>query len=282
MLIITDSASDITSIEAKEMGIEVVPLSIMFGEDNLKMETEEDFNYFFDRLATEEELPKTSQPSPEMFLNLYKSAEERQEEVLVITLSSGLSGTYNSACLAQELSGYDKIHVVDSKNAIQSQRFLVERAVDLRDSGKSVAQIESAMLDLRERVFVGGVLDTLTYLAKGGRMPKTIASVGNILNLKPVIECRNKVLVMLGISRGRKGGKKILWKQFEKFEKDPEEFVYFGYTRNRELGQEFMQETVEKYGIKKYCLTPIGGVIGTHVGANGLSLCFLRKEKVAY
>ena len=101
MMIITDSASDITKQEAEEMDIRIVWLKTKFSDGDFPLKTEEDFIHFFDKLAEEKELPVTSQPSPEEFLQLYEEAKEKNEEVLVITLSSGLSGTVNAANLAK-------------------------------------------------------------------------------------------------------------------------------------------------------------------------------------
>lgn len=111
MIIITDSASDITKQEAQEMNIQIVPLTIQFSDGTFPMETEDDFSKFFEKLAEEKDLPVTSQPSPEDFLNHYEKAKQDNEEVLVITLSSGVSGTFNSANLAKQLSEYEKIWI---------------------------------------------------------------------------------------------------------------------------------------------------------------------------
>ena len=174
MMIITDSASDITAKEAEEMDIRIVWLKTRFSDGDFPMETEEDFDRFFVKLAEEKELPVTSQPSPEEYLKYFEEAKEKDEEVLVITLSSGLSGTINAANVAKQTSEYDKITVIDSEQAIITQRFLVQKAVEMRDSGKSISEIENAINDLKKRVTVCGMLDTLTYLKKGGRIPATL------------------------------------------------------------------------------------------------------------
>lgn len=266
MMIITDSASDITEKEAEEMNIRLVWLKTKFSDGDFPMRTEEDFCRFFDKLAEEKDLPVTSQPSPEEYLKFYIEAKEKEEEVLVLTLSSGLSGTINAANVAKQMSEYENIQIVDSEQAIITQRFLVQKAVELRTEGKNAQEIAAILEDLKKRVTVCGMLDTLTYLKKGGRIPAALAVVGNMLHIKPVIELKDKTLTMLGKARGRAGGMKYLWKEFESYEIDREEPVYFGYTSDRELGEKFMLDTVEKYGLKNYKLYPVGGIIGTHVG----------------
>lgn len=279
MMIITDSASDITEKEAEEMDIRLVWLKTKFSDGDFPMKTEEDFCRFFDKLAEEKDLPMTSQPSPEEYLEFFEEAKSKEEEVLVLTLSSGLSGTVNAANLAKQMSEYDKIWIIDSEQAIITQRFLVQKAVELRKEGKMTEDIVEILEDLKKRVTVCGMLDTLTYLRKGGRIPAALAVVGNMLHIKPVIELKDKTLTMLGKARGRSGGMKYLWKEFESYDIDREEPVYFGYTSDREIGEKFMMDTVEKYGLKNYKLYPVGGIIGTHVGPACVAISFVKKSQ---
>lgn len=278
MIIITDSAADITRSEAQKMNIQIVPLRIQFSDGTFPMETEEDFCAFFEKLALEKDLPVTSQPSPEDFLTHYEKAKAMNEEVLVITLSSGLSGTYNTANLTKQISKYDKIRIVDSEQAILPQRMLLEKAAAMRDEGKTIDEIVAYLEDFKKRLTVCGMLDTLTYLKKGGRIPAGIALVGNALHIKPLIELKDKTLVELGKARGRNGGMKHLWKEFDSYDIDPNEPVYFGYTSDKEFGTQFMEATVEKYGLTNYRMYPVGGVIGTHVGPSCIALCFVKKS----
>ncbi|WP_418418701.1 DegV family protein [Blautia sp.] len=279
MMIITDSASDITEKEAEEMDIRLVWLKTKFSDGDFPMKAEEDFCRFFDKLAEEKDLPMTSQPSPEEYLEFFEEAKSKEEEVLVLTLSSGLSGTVNAANLAKQMSEYDKIWIIDSEQAIITQRFLVQKAVELRKEGKTTEDIVEILEELKKRVTVCGMLDTLTYLRKGGRIPAALAVVGNMLHIKPVIELKDKTLTMLGKARGRSGGMKYLWKEFESYDIDREEPVYFGYTSDREIGEKFMMDTVEKYGLKNYKLYPVGGIIGTHVGPACVAISFVKKSQ---
>ena len=139
MKIITDTGSDILEIEAKAMGVDLVPISANFEDVIFDRNTEENFKAFYEKLRSEEQLPVSSQPSPAAFLEKYEAAEETGEEVLVILISSKLSGTYNGAVLAKEMCGYEKIYIVDSLQASLSLRLLVEYAVKLKEEGKSAA-----------------------------------------------------------------------------------------------------------------------------------------------
>ena len=113
---------------------------------------------------------------------------------------------------------------------------------------------------------------------KGGRIPAPLAVLGNALQIKPVIELKDKVLVMLGKARGQKGGMKYLWKEFGSYEIDKNEPVYFGYTSDKEIVEQFMEKTVAEYGLKKYEIYPVGGIIGTHVGPGCIAISFAKKE----
>lgn len=276
--IVTDSASDITVEQAKEMGVDLVPLTITFEDGICPQETEEDFRIFFERLEKASRLPVTSQPSPQLFLEIFNDAKQKQEDVVVITLSGGLSGTVHSAEMAQKMSGYEKIHVIDSRQAIITQRMLVEYAVRLRAQGKNASEIEEAIVDVRDRTRICGAINTLTYLKMGGRIPASLAFFGNALNIKPVIVLEDTILKQLAKTRGMQAGKRRLWAEMEAVELDPAFPVYCGYTVNRQLGEAFMKETKEKYGLEQCSLFPVGGVIGTHVGPGCIALAFVAKK----
>lgn len=281
--IVTDSASDITLEEAKKLNIHIVPLTITF-EDGTEcpQETLEDFEVFYQRLNSCKELPSTSQPSPELYCEIYDRAKEAGDDVLVLTLSGGLSGTVNSATMARNISEYDRVVVVDTRHAITSQRILVEHAVKMRDNGESVTAIAEKITELRDYATVSGVVDTLKFLKKGGRIPASLATVGTALNLKPIIALQDAKLITIGKTIGRNAGKKLLYTRFEKYEPDENYPILFGYTADREFGEAFMKETIEKYNLQSYetKLYSIGGVIGTHVGDKCIAIAYVSKTKI--
>ena len=242
-------------------------------------ETDEDFQIFYEKLIKENGLPKTSQPTPNKYLEIFRLAKEVGDEVLVITLSGGLSGTVQSAKLAKDLAEYERIEIIDSKQAILTQRMLVEYAVKLRDEGKTLDEITALVLKQREKLTVFGMLDTLTYLKKGGRIPASMALLGNLLRIKPVIILKDSVLEQLGKARGRKDGLKMLCAQMEQAEIDLSFPVYFGYTLDPEPTKQFQAEMEQKFQLKNTKLYPVGGVIGTHVGPNCVAVAFAVKDK---
>lgn len=278
--IITDSASDITLRQAQELNVHIVPVHIQFPDGPCPQETDEDLAAFYDRLIRAEELPTTSQPTPNEYLRLFEAAESAGDDVLVLTLSGGLSGTVGAARIAADLSGYDRTRVVDTRLAISAQRILTEYAVKLRDGGMAIDDMVTELEAFLPRITVYGVIDTLTYLRKGGRIPASLSVLGNALRIKPVIILEDGILKTIGKGLGHGGGKKLLWQRFEENTPDPAFPMYFIYTSDREMGRKFMEETVEKYGLQDFRteLIPIGGVIGTHLGTCGVGVSYVTKE----
>lgn len=278
--IVTDSASDITLAEAEKMGISIVPLTITFPDGTCPQETEEDFEIFYQRLAACADLPTTSQPPLEEYIAIYEQAQAAGDDVLVITLSGGLSGTVRAAEAAKQVVGYDRVFIVDSHQAIISQRIMVELALKLRDQSMTTEEIADRLVQIRDRVTVSGVVDTLTYLRKGGRIPASMAILGNAINLKPVIVLQDTILKAVGKAMGRKAGIRMLYDRIEKFPPDLDYPILFGYAADRELGEQFMKDTVEAFGFpaENVRMYPVGGVIGTHVGNKCLAISYVMKE----
>lgn len=173
--IITDSAADFEPMELKCMDITCIPLRVMFGND----EYEENINLskpeFYELLLGSQNVPKTSQASPQVLIDLFEDAHKNGDEAIYITLSSALSGTYQSALMVQNMLGYDECHVIDSLNATGGQRMIVEHAVKLRDEGKCADEILEELEAIRDRVVLYACINTLEYLYKGGRISQTVS-----------------------------------------------------------------------------------------------------------
>ena len=278
--IITDTGSDIPYLSAGALGMESLELAVEFEEFAYDYRNDTDFSTFFEYLAQAKNLPTTSQVTPGQYLDVFRDAEEKGDEVLVIAISSKISGTYGSAVIAKEMSGYEGITLVDSRQCFTTQRMLAEEAVKLRAEGKSRAEIAKEVEILRERLVLVVMLDTLKYLKKGGRVPPALALVGELLNLKPTLIVRDGKIEALGKARGFEAGKRALWKQFETDGYDPTRPVYFGYSYDKVRGDAFMQETKNKYGLVGECqLFPVGGVIGTHTGTGAIAIAYAKPLK---
>ena len=169
--ILTDSTSDILPEEAEQKGVRVVPLLVNFGEEAFRENVEITHQEYFRRLAQAESLPTTSQPTPQDFLAHFEQVQDAGDSLVCVLLASKLSGTFQSAQLAKELSGYDEIYIVDSQQALCGLRMLVDFACVLRDEGLSAREIAEQVESASHRVRLFGIVNTLEYLHKGDACP---------------------------------------------------------------------------------------------------------------
>ena len=211
--IITDSASDITQVEAAAWGVQVLPLRTIFGQEEFLDGITIDHETFFQKLIESDVLPTTSQLSPFQYEEPFRQAAEAGDEVVCITLSSKLSGCYQSASIAAEDL---PVVLVDSLNVTVGERLLVERAVQLRDQGLSAREIGQQLEAEKGRIRLIALLDTLEYLKKGGRISSAAALAGSLLSIKPVIAVEHGEIAILGKARGSKNGSNMLMTLVEK------------------------------------------------------------------
>lgn len=277
--IITDTSADITASQAKELQVDIVPLEIHFEGAPYDPLADETFDVFYRMLESAKQLPTTSQPAPGKYLSLYSQALAAGDDAVVITISSKISGTYQSAMIAREMAAdASRIHVVDSLSAITGQRLLVELAVNLRAKGLGAAEIAEAIRDAADRVVLIAGLDTLKYLRKGGRIPKSAEVLGTVLGVKPLLQLENGSIVMAGKARGRTAVIGALLDMVaEKADFDPSMPVYFGYTHEDAQCNAFHKAAMEKFDLKNTVQYPIGSVVATHVGPGAFAIVYLRR-----
>lgn len=275
--IITDSASDITISQAQELGIDVVPLETAFDDGPCLMNTQKDFDRFYEKLKVCKKLPVTSRPAPQSYLELFAKAREAGDDVLVLTLSSGLSGTLESAHVARDMAEYDRITIIDTQQAVMSQRMLVEHAVKMRNSGAGLVEIVREIEDLRERITVVGVIGSMVYLRKGGRIPPALGVIGDALQIKPVITLKGKIETV-GKARGLRAGNAMARKFMESRGVDAGFPLVFGYTSSLELGEAFRREILSRFAAVESRICQVGGIIGTHLGENSVGAAFVMAK----
>lgn len=278
--IICDSASDISLKQAKEWGVTVLPLKTIWeGKEYLDGVTMEPHK-FYERLIEIDELPTTSQVTPYEFQEAFKQVIEEKNTAVCLTVSSKLSGTYQSALIANEEVDY-QIELVDTLNVTLGEHILVKRAVELRDQGKSAKEIAQTLNEEKNKVRVIALLDTLEYLKKGGRVSGTAAFAGSVLNIKPVVGVVDGQVEVLGKARGSKNGNNKLMEQISlsggvDFEKP---FV-LGYSGlSDDLLQKYIVDSSHIYEekAKELPIVPIGSSIGTHAGPGAIGVAFFCK-----
>lgn len=276
--IITDSTSDISLQLAKEMNIEIVPLIVRVDGNEYKDRVELSPEDFYKQLEEKDLTPSTSQPSPQDFLKVYEKAKEAGDEILVITLSSEVSGTYQSAMIAKELLEYNKIQVINSASATFGLRIIIEKALQLRDEGKTLEEIVAFLEDYKQKVHIFALVDTLEYFYKGGRLSKTSATVGTLLKFKPVVGIKDGKLELFANCRGtRKSISKIIELIHETGDIDLQEPVCIGYTGNSEGLDKFENLLKEEFHFENVIHGIVGPVIGSHAGPGGRIIAFVRK-----
>ncbi len=275
---ITDSGSDLG--QNFHPAVSVLPMSIRFGDreyrDGIDLRSRE----FYEKLIESDELPATSLVPPGDFEAEYRAAAERGESCLVITISSKVSGTYQSAVLAAEDSGAE-VYVVDSCCVATGEQILVLRALELMEKGMSPADIAAALEREKQEVHILAVLDTLEYLKKGGRISPAVALVGAALSIKPVVTVRDGEVAMLGKARGSRNANNYLIKEIESTAGiDFSRPLRLGYTGlGDELLKKYIADSRQLWEGHEDSLqiSPIGPTIGTHAGPGAIAVAFFSK-----
>lgn len=273
--IIVDSTADITE-DVKER-LTVVPLTLHFGDEEYIEGVTIQKKEFYQKLIESDVLPKTSQASPADFEDVFEKIVAAGESAVVITLSSKLSGTWQSAMIAAR-EYEDSVYVVDSRSVAIGTAILAKLALRLADEGMEAREIAERLEKEREKICLIAMLDTLEYLKKGGRISAAAAFAGGVLSIKPVVCIRDGEIVILGKARGSKQGNNLLVSEIRKtggidFTKP----ILLGYTGlDDTLLQKYIEDSKALWeeGISSLETTMIGSVIGTHAGPGAVAVAF--------
>ena len=273
--IIVDSTADITE-DVKER-LTVVPLTLRFGDEEYIEGVTIQKKEFYQKLIESDVLPKTSQAVPADFSDIFEKIAAAGESAVVITLSSKLSGTWQSAMIAAR-EHEESIYVVDSRNVAIGTAILAKLALRLVDEGMGAREIAERLEKEREKICLIAMLDTLEYLKKGGRISAAAAFAGGVLSIKPVVCIRDGEIVILGKARGSKQGNNLLVSEIRKtggidFTKP----ILLGYTGlDDTLLQKYIEDSKALWeeGISSLETTMIGSVIGTHAGPGAVAVAF--------
>ena len=275
--IITDSACDIPPEEAAALGIEVLPITVIFGGEEYLDGVTLSNKAFFEKLVESDALPHTCQITPFQYEEAFRAAAEAGEEAVCITLSGRLSGCWNSACLAAE-DYAGRVTVVDSENVSIGQRILVLLAARLREQGLSAAEIAAQLEAQKKRVRVLALLDTLEYLKKGGRISPAVAFAGGVLSIKPVVAVQKGEVALIGKARGSKNGNNLLMQFVQQSGGiDFSMPCALGYSGLSDaLLQKYIRdsEALYKGPVQELPICCIGSTIGTYAGPGAVGVAF--------
>lgn len=280
--IIADSAADLSAEYAAEHDIAVVSLKTIFPDGEYVQGVNLTINEFYEKLIESTDIPRTSQATPFDFAQAFDEVVAAGDTAVVITLSSKLSGTYESACAAA--ADYEgRIFVVDSLSVTIGENLLVDRAITMRAEGKSAQEIAEALDVEKNEITLMAALDTLEFLKKGGRISSAVAIAGGILSIKPVIAAVDGEIALVGKARGSKQSNNLLRsKIFEAGGIDFDRPVRLGYTGLSDtLLRKYMRDSEDLYADYhdgELPVTHIGSIIGTHAGPGAIALAFFGKQ----
>lgn len=281
--IIVDSASDIKVTYAEANNIGFAPLKTNLGGIEYRDGIDIVPDVFYDKLEANKDLAHTSQVNPGEFSELFEKEINEGNDIVVITISSGLSGTYQSACIAAA-DHPDRVFVVDSLTATAGEQVLIERALILRDQGKTASKIFADLDALRKRTRLFVRVDTLEYLKRGGRISKTSAALGGILGIRPILTLNGEgKLETVGKPRGTGASHKMMNESIAACGgidfSMPVVITYAGDLSDGVV-QKYLDDSAHVYKnhVDQLKIGQLGCVIGTHTGPGAIVVAFVSKE----
>lgn len=274
--IITDSTTNLA--EGLKDKVITVPLTVCFGSEEFIDGVTIDHKSFYEKLIECDVLPTTSQASPAAFADVYENALAPGDSAVVVTLSSKLSGTYQSAVIAA--AEYDNISVVDSCSVAIGTGILIEYALQCVAEGMSAQQTADALEQKKKDVCLIAMLDTLEYLKKGGRISSAAAFAGGLLNIKPVVDLEDGEIHILGKARGSRQGNNLLLQEIRRAGGvDFSMPILLGYTGLSDLLlKKYIEDSSSLWeqGTQSLRCTTIGSVVGTHTGPGVIAAAFFK------
>lgn len=282
VIIATDSAADFELTELEKMNVAYLPMSVNFGEDNYLENISISKEEFFKRLQSDANFPKTSQPSPALFEELFTKAKDNNDELIYIPLSLNLSGDYQTAMSIKNAIDYDGIYVVDSRTCTGGQRLLVEKAVELRDKGLSGKEIVDFIDELKTRTEIYTVMDTLEYLYKNGRISNASYYIAQLGHIKPIMHAGYSTEGKADIDSKHIGLKKAISYIVNKLQTekpDPDYPIYVMYTYINDNALKLANKIREAgFEVKDENIVPVGATVGAHIGPNACAIAYIKNK----
>lgn len=278
--IVTDSTCDIPEALLKKWDISVLHLEVRFGEDVYRDGINLSATEFYEKLAVADVLPKTSQITPDEFETIFRPYTEQGDEIVGIFLSSNLSGTCQSALLAREEINPQNIYIIDSRSVTFGLGLIISEAVKLRDSGLSAAQIAEIIEEKKLRLRVWGVIDTLEFLEKGGRISPTSAKIGSFLGIKPIIAFLDGKVEAVGKTRSRIAGFRWIEEKIQKYPPEQNSACAFGHSNSFAALSECMEFFSKYVDVNQALQCMMGSTVGTHVGPGAVGIAYFQQIPV--
>lgn len=275
--ILTDSVADIPQKLAKELNIEVLPLTVNFDDGSYKDGVEISKKEFYEKLAKAKNLPTTSQISPQDFIEAFKELTQNGDEVIAILMSSRLSGTYNSAVTAKDYLKNKGITVIDSKLVTFTQGLVVIEAARMVLKGHSKSEIVDRIIYMKENLVCKFIIEDINYLKKGGRLTGSQALISKLLNIKPILTIEDGRVIFDSKVRGKKKAIKwiISWLKDNDFKLEERTIGLF-HSNNDVYLKDLHKELTESFNVKEIIEAKVGAVVGTHAGPGCIAIAFVK------
>ena len=273
--IITDSTLDLPSDLIKEKDIEVLPLLINFGEESYLDGVEINTREMLDRIAKENILPTTAQVTPNRFEEVFKKYLDEGYKIVTLTISSEMSGTYQSACIAKNMLDTDDIVVIDSRNVTSGLGVLVLKACEFRDNGDNILEIEEKIKNIIPKVKSSLSFESLENLVRGGRLSRTAGAIGSVLGLRLILEVKDGQMALKDKVRGSKKALKKVISDFENADVDIDSPIVLLEILNEEI-YSGLKKYFEENNIN-YIDAKVGCTVGIHSGTRACGIFFIEK-----
>ncbi len=279
--VLADSSCDFTPAQAKAAGFDVVPLSITFEDGTVVRDgVDIDSATFFDRMEQSKKLPKTSQPSPDTFMEYFQKYAD-YTDIIYVSVGSRFSGSINAAANAARIledEGFaPRVHLVDSLNASASSALLAIEAVRMAEEGHTAGEIVARLIDMREKIGIYFIPDSLEYLRKGGRIGRASAAVGGMLGIKPLLTVYNSEAASIDKVRGMQQACKKMMDRFLYNAKDVEHVVIL-HARAEDRALKLRAALTHSVATIDCRIVELGAVMGTYIGPGSIGLVFEEKE----
>ena len=275
--IITDTLCDLTMEHAKELNIDILPLTVRFGETDYKCGIELSNEEFYEKLETSKDNPTTAAVNPFQFEEIFRRYIDAGDEVVAILFSKYMSATFQSAAIAAENVNSPALHLIDCENGAMGQALLVETAVTMREAGMSADQITEKITALLPKTMTYIVIDTMEYLKRGGRISKSAALIGGLMKLHPVLQVIADGAKPIDTVKGKKSCNSWLINRLQEKPADPSYKLVIGHSNTPERA-EALKALLKEAGIKnEIFITCIGPIVGTHIGPNCLGIGYIEK-----
>lgn len=280
--VVTDSNSGITQREAKELGIYVIPTPFFIDGEQFLEDVTLTQEEFYKKIEMNADI-STSQPSPGTVIDLWEELLESYDEIIFIPISSGLSGTCQSAQLLSE--DYDgKIHVINNQRVSVTQKQSVFDALEMIDKGMSASEIEEVLMKEKKESSIYITVDTLKYLKKGGRVTPAAAAIGSVLNIKPVLQIQGEKLDSFAKVRGMKAAKRCMLDAIEKDINErfagKEVHLEAAYTCSEEEAQNWKKQIEERFPGYEICMDPLSLSVSCHIGPGAVAIACSKKIEI--